>query len=96
MAGLSRQHIANTGTIFCRQFVVAHIFETFHVARRKNGKNAATTEDVGLNTYTEVLDTGCFGALSDQMFIQSCGVRERLARRVLFEKGPINSSELVV
>jgi hypothetical protein len=43
MAGLSRQHTTDAGTIFCRQFVVTHIFETFHVSRRKNGKNAAKT-----------------------------------------------------
>jgi hypothetical protein len=43
---------------FCRQFVVTHIFETFHVSRRKNGKNAAKTEDVGLNTYTEIMTPG--------------------------------------
>jgi hypothetical protein len=33
---------------FCRQFVVTHIFETFQVSRRKNGKNAAKTVIRGL------------------------------------------------
>jgi hypothetical protein len=50
IAGLSKQHTANAGTIFCRQFVVSHIVETFHLSRRKNGKNAAKTEGSGLNT----------------------------------------------
>jgi hypothetical protein len=43
IAGLSKQHTANVGTLFYRQFVVTHILATFHVSRRKNGKNAAKT-----------------------------------------------------
>jgi len=50
IAGLSRHIPPARGRFFADSFVVTHIFAAFHLSRRKNGKNAAKTEDSGLNT----------------------------------------------
>src|SRR5258708_38167680 len=48
----------------CHRLVVSHTRRTFHLSRRKNGKNAAKTEDYGMNTCTKTCEAHWFGARS--------------------------------
>ena len=95
IAGLSKQHTANAGTLFCRQFVVTHIVAPFRLSRRKNSKNAAKTEDYGMNTCTKNSEAHWFGTSFHDQTLSGLVLGDRLACDVLRNVRPINSIELL-